>query len=162
MLRRIEADIQAVRWDAGDGELELPVKVRVHDSVFVPLAKWAMLLTGNYRCVTPDGPQAIREAVHADLDASRAVYDWVRQVCVALGAAEDDLVPFEKYANAAKGLIKPSSAARALYAGAPFIERVDRLVQTLAASKGMRNETLDRTVQLVDAQLERNRESAAA
>ena len=28
-----------------------PVKLRVHDSVFVPLAKWAMLLAGNYRCV---------------------------------------------------------------------------------------------------------------
>ena len=162
MLRRIEADIMAVRWDTGDGEVELPVKVRVHDSVFVPLAKWAMLMTGNYRCVTPEGPQAIREAVHTDIEASRAVYDWVRQVCVALGAAEVDLVPFEKYANAAKGLVKPSSAARALYGGAPFIERVDRLVQKLAASKGMRNDVVDRTVQLVDAQLERNRESAAA
>ena len=162
MLRRIEADIQAVRWDTGEGEVELPVKVRVHDSVFVPLAKWAMLMTGNYRCITPDGPVSIRDAVHGDLGASRAVYDWVRQLCVALGADEGDLVPFEKYANAAKGLVKPSSAARALYGGAPFIERVDRLVQKLAASKGMRNDVIDRTVQLVDAQLERNRESAAA
>ncbi len=162
MLRRIEADIQAVRWDTGDGEVELPVKVRVHDSVFVPLAKWAMLMTGNYRCITADGPVSIRDAVHGDLDASRAVYDWVRKACVALGAAEEDLVPFEKYANAAKGLVKPSSAARALFGGAPFIERVDLLVQKLAASKGMQNNSVDRTVQLVDAQLKRNRESAAA
>jgi hypothetical protein len=58
--------------------------------------------------------------------------------------------------------VKPSSAARALYSGAPFIERVDRLVQTLAAATGMRNETVDRTVALVDAQLERNRQEAAA
>src|SRR5690606_23578542 len=100
MLRRIEADIQAVRYDpgGGGGSVELPVKLRVHDSVFVPLAKWAMLLTGNYRCVTPDGPRSIRDAVHADLAESRAVYDWVREVCMALGAAEADLVPFEKYA----------------------------------------------------------------
>jgi hypothetical protein len=162
MLRRIEADIQAVRWDTGDGEVELPVKVRVHDSVFVPLAKWAMLLTGNYRCVTAEGPRSIRDAVHSDPDASRAVYDWVRQVCIALGADEADLVPFEKYAKAAEGLVKPSSAARALYGGAPFIERVDRLVQKLAAARGMRNHTVDRTVALVDAQLERNRQEAAA
>ena len=33
----------------------------------------------------------------------------------------------------------PSSAARALDAGAPNIERVDRLVQTIAAQKGMRS-----------------------
>ena len=164
MLRRIEADIQAVRFDPGDGSgaAELPVKVRVHESVFVPLAKWAMLLTGNYRCVTADGPRAIREAVHADLQASGQVYDWVCEVCIALGASEDDLVPFEKYAHAATGLAKPSSAARALYAGAPFIERVDRLVQALARSKDMRNDTVDRTVDLVDAQLARNREAAPA
>jgi hypothetical protein len=165
MLRRIEADIQAVRFDAGDGSggpVELPVKVRVHDSVFVPLAKWAMLLTGNYRCITPEGPRAIREAVHTDLKASRQVYDWVCELCIALGASEDDLVPFEKYASAATGLAKPSSAARALYAGAPFIERVDRLVQTLARTKGMHNEAVDRTVELVDAQLARNREAAPA
>jgi hypothetical protein len=162
MLRRIEADIRAVRFDPGDGPLELPVKVRVHDSVFVPLAKWAMLLTGNYRCITPDGPRSIREAVHTDLKASRQVYDWVCELCIALGASEDDLVPFEKYASAATGLAKPSSAARALYAGAPFIERVDRLVQALARSQGMRNDAVDRTVELVDARLARNREAAPA
>ena len=157
MLRRIEADIQAIRHDAGDGPLELPVKVRVHDSVFVPLAKWAMLLTGNYRCITPDGPRAIRDAVHGDLDASAEIYAWVRQICIDLGAAEADLVPFEKYANAAKGLAKPSSAARALFGGAPFIERVDKLVQALAAGLGKRHTALDETVALVDRQLEINR-----
>jgi hypothetical protein len=46
-------------------------------------------------------------------------------VCIELGAAPADLVPFEKYAAAASGLTKPSSAARALFAGAPNIERVD-------------------------------------
>ena len=42
----------------------------MHESVFVPLAKWAMLLTGNYRCVTPEGPRSIHDAVHSDLAAS--------------------------------------------------------------------------------------------
>src|SRR5438045_8242252 len=49
ILRQLEKDVDAARYDAGDGPLELPVKLRVHDSIFVPLAKWAMLLTGNYR-----------------------------------------------------------------------------------------------------------------
>ena len=55
----------------------------------------------------------------------------------------------------------PSSAARALFAGAPNIERVDRLVQSIAAQQGMRNAVLDETVALVDARLEMNRKAAA-
>ena len=50
---------------------------KVHDSIFVPLAKWAMLLTGNYRCVTEDGAIDIKDAVHRDLETSRSVYNWV-------------------------------------------------------------------------------------
>ena len=37
-------------------------------------------------------------------------------------------MPFEKYAAAASSLKKPSSVARALDAGATYVERVDRLV----------------------------------
>jgi hypothetical protein len=142
--------------------MELPVKLKVHDSVFVPLAKWAMLMAGNYRCVTKQGIRPIKEAVHSDIEASRSVYNWVVKLCVALGAAEKDLVPFEKYAAAANGLASPSSAARALYAGAPNIERVDRLVQAVAAQKAMRSPALDEVVALVDAQLESNRRATQA
>ena len=55
ILRQLEKDIDAVRFDAPEGKIELPVKLRVHDSIFVPLAKWSMLLAGNYRCITKDG-----------------------------------------------------------------------------------------------------------
>jgi hypothetical protein len=48
-----------------------------------------------------------------------------------------------------------------LFAGAPNIERVDRLVQAIAAEKGMRNPIVDETVALVDGQLEKNRRAAA-
>src|SRR5439155_17639877 len=158
ILRKLEADIEAVRFDG----MELPVKLKVHDSVFVPLAKWAMLISGNYRCVTKDGIRPIKEAVHGDVEASRAMYNWVVKLCVSLGANEKDLVPFEKYAAAAQSLGSPSSAARALAAGAPYIERVDRLVQAIAAQKGMRSEVLDEVVRLVDAKLEANRKAADA
>ncbi|MEE8444486.1 MAG: hypothetical protein V3S44_04000 [Alphaproteobacteria bacterium] len=161
ILRQMQADIEAVRFDDGGTERELPVKLKVHDSVFVPLAKWAMLLTGNYRCVQPDDMRPIKAAVHSDIDASRAVYAWVKDVCLAMGAAEGDLVPFEKYAAAANGLVNPSSAARALLAGAPYIERADCLVKTIAAQKGMQNDMVDATVALVDSWLEKNRAKAA-
>ena len=160
LLRSLQADIEAATFDDGEGEIALPVKLKVHDSIFVPLAKWAMLLTGNYRCVQEDGMRPIREAVHSDLARSESVYSWVCEVCRALGAAEADLVPFEKYAAAADGLIRPSSAARALDAGAVNIERADRLVQALAAQKGMQNDTVDETVARVDAWLDANRRKA--
>jgi len=160
MLRQLGADIDAVRFDTGSEKIDLPVKLKVHESVFVPLAKWSMLIAGNYRCVQKDAARSIKDAVHTDLNATRDVYSWVVKLCVSLGAAEKDLVPFEKYANAALSLGSPSSAARALFAGLPNIERVDRLVQTIAAQKGMKSAVLDETVALVDARLELNRKAA--
>ena len=161
ILQDIQAGIEAARFEVGGESLELPVKLKVHDSIFVPLAKWAMLLTGNYRCIQEGDARSIKEAVHTDLDESRSVYDWVNKLCEKMGADPADLVPFEKYANAAQGLLKPSSAARALYAGAPNIERVDCLVKTISAQHGMQSDSVDRTVSLVDARLAKNREAAA-
>jgi hypothetical protein len=160
LLRQLESDIQAIRFNTGDREVELPVKLRVHDSLFVPLAKWAMLMTGNYRCVQKDELRSIQDSVHSDIEQSRLVYNWVVDLCVSLGGDADDLVPFEKYAGAALSLVNPSSAARALAAGALNIERVDRLVQSIAADKGMQSDSVDRTVELVDGWLEKNRQKA--
>ena len=162
ILRELEAQIEAARFDTGSDKIELPVKLKVHDSIFVPLAKWAMLLAGNYRCVQKSSVRSIKEAVHSDIETSRSVYNWVVQLCKSLGADERDLVPFEKYASAAQSLVTPSSAARALAAGAPNIERTDRLVQVIAKQKGMQNAVVDETVALVDGWLEGNRRKAAA
>jgi hypothetical protein len=157
----MEADIEAARCDPGDGAIQLPVKLKVHDSIFVPLAKWAMLLTGNYRCVTADDAIDIKDAVHRDIATSSSVYNWVCGVCERLGASPNDLVPFEKYAAAANDLVRPSSAARALNNGAPNIERTDRLVQLIGAQYGMHHPVVDQTVTLVDARLAANRKAAA-
>jgi hypothetical protein len=156
ILRRLEADIEAARFEG----MELPVKLKVHDSVFVPLAKWAMLLAGNYRCIRSQGIRSIKETVHADLETSRSVYDFVVKLCVSLGASEKDMVPFEKYAAAAQSLLTPSSAARAVEAGAPHIERTDRLVKAIAAQKGLRSAAVDEIVAIVDARLAANRKAA--
>jgi hypothetical protein len=149
LLRELEADIDAVKLDGQD----VPVKLKVFDSLFVPLAKWSMLLTGNYRCITPDEPQSIRDAVHSDLKRSQAIYDHVDAIARRLGAEAEDQVPFAKYAKAAESLLKPSSAARAVASGAPFIERVDLLVKLIAHQLGMPNAEIDRTVQTVDQKL---------
>jgi hypothetical protein len=153
LLRALAADIERASG-------EIPVKLKVHDSIFVPMAKWPMLLAGNYRCIRPADMIPIREAVHGSPARSRAVYDWVARLCLRLGAQAEDLVPFEKYAKAAEGLGKPSSAARALFGGARHIERVDRLVQCIARRLGAGSETVDEIVALVDERLARNRMAA--
>jgi hypothetical protein len=161
MLRDLEASIDASRFETGEGEIELPVKLRVHESLLVPLAKWSMLIAGNYRCIGPTDVRPIQDAVHGDLEASRAIYEWVLDVCKSLGASEGDLVPFEKYARAAESLGSPSSVARALFGGAAHIERVDCVVKSIAAQQGMRSDAVDEIVALVDAKIHENRRVAA-
>ena len=161
ILRQLEKDIDGVRFDTPEGKIELPVKLKVHDSIFVPLAKWAMLLAGNYRCITTDGIRTAQEAVHSDLETSRSVYDFVNALCVKLGASPSDLVPFDKYAAAAQSLVRPASAARALNNGALYIERPDMLVQLIAKQKGVSHPVIDGIVALVDWRLGANRKKAA-
>lgn len=160
ILQVLEHDIEGARYAGLHGELiQVPVKLRVHDSVFVPLAKWAMLLAGNYRCVQPYPEEmlSIRDAVCADVNVSRTVYDWVVDVCIRLGGDANDFVPFEKYAKAATSLGNPSSAARALKQGAQNIERVDKLVALIAAQQGNQLDDIDATVAMVDNWLAENR-----
>jgi hypothetical protein len=158
LLRQMEADIEQARFDAGNGErIEVPVKLKVHDSLFVPLAKWPMLMAGNYRCIRQNDMIPIKDAVHANPEKSREIYDWVCKLCTTLGADDADMVPFEKYAKAAEGLAKPSSAARELASGAEHIERVDCLIRQIARQRGLQSDILDEIVTLVDNRLTKNR-----
>ncbi|MEO1307255.1 MAG: hypothetical protein AAFV38_04820, partial [Pseudomonadota bacterium] len=158
MLTQMQDDIAAVTLDGSD----VPVKLKVFDSLFVPLAKWSMLLTGNYRCVMANGVRPIRDAVHGDLAASERIYAHVDAIAARLGADPADQVPFAKYAKAAENLIKPSSVARAIDAGTAHVERVDRLVQRLAHTLNMPLDEIDRTVETMDARLETNADRMAA
>ncbi|MCG8622996.1 MAG: hypothetical protein MJE68_13505 [Proteobacteria bacterium] len=153
LLKQLEDDIAAVRLDGKD----VPVKLRVHDSLFVPMAKWAMLMCGNYRCIGADGIRSIHDAVYSDEAASKSVYDWVGDLTQKLGASASDQVPYEKYAAAAKQLLKPSSVARAIDAGAPHVERVDKLVAKIGKHIGMENQDLSTIASTVDKRLEANR-----
>ena len=162
MLAQLDADIAAARWTVDGQVLDIPVKLKLHASLFVPLAKWSMLLTGNYRCVLDETVQPIQQAVHGDLELSRSVYAWVAELCESLGASPEDMVPFDKYAAAATGLLKPSSAARALVAGAVQVERIDLLIKLVAAQRGRHSDSVDQTVARVDAWLARNRQAAAS
>ena len=157
LLRELEADIDALRLDGQD----VPVKLRVFESMFVPLAKWSMLLTGNYRCITQQDPRSIRDAVHGDLHLSRSIYNHVDFIAQRLGADPADQVPFEIYAKAAESLLKTSSAARAVAGGSPSIERVDLLVKLISHQLGVPNAEIDRTVRIVNQKLSESVEDSA-
>ena len=157
ILNTLAEDIEAVRVDGKD----VPVKLRVHDSLFVPFAKWSMLLTGNYRCVLETGAQAIKDAVHGDVLRSEAIYARVADLVTRLGADAEDLVPFGKYAKAANGLLKPSSAARAIEGGASEIERVDLLVNLIAEQLDMATPELRAVANTVSGRLRANQRAAA-
>ena len=161
IVRDLEKDVDAARFDTPEGKIELPVKLKAYDSIWVPLAKWAMLLAGNYRCITKDGMRTAQEAVHTNIEESRSIYNFVFDLCVKLGANPNDLVPFEKYAAAAQSLTRPASAARALNNGMPYIERADKLVQLIAKQKGLSHPVIDAGVALVDERLAANRKKAA-
>ncbi len=152
ILNTLADDIMAARYKGN----EIPVKLKVHKSLFIPMAKWSMLLTGNYRAITEGDPRSIKEAVHGDLSLSEEIYSWVDRVVQTMGAAKEDQVPFEKYANAANSLLKPSSAARAVFAGAKSIERVDKLVQAIAGNFNLSYQSVDENVKLVDRKIEEN------
>ncbi len=158
LLRNLAADIDAARFDGS----EIPVKLKVHDSLFVPLAKWPMLIAGNYRCIRRDDMIPIKDAVHSNAATARAIYDWVWKLCKRLGAEDADMVPFEKYAKAAEGLASPSSAARMLFGGAEHIERVDCLIRRIARQQGLQSDVLDEIVTLVDQRLAKNRTGGSA
>lgn len=158
MLRELEADINAVRVDGKD----VPVKLRMFDSLFVPFAKWSMLLAGNYRCVLPVGEQPIKDAVLSDIEVSESIYSHVGDIVMRLGGEASSLVPFEKYAKAATGLLKPSSAARAIAGGSENIERVDMLVMLIARQLGMAAPAVEQVAETVSKRLEENKKQQAA
>jgi hypothetical protein len=157
ILRQLERDIDAIRFNGQD----VPVRLRVHDSLFVPFAKWPMLLSGNYRCVTAGAPVSIHQAVHSDLSLSSEIYSAVKSIILRLGGNTDDLVAFDKYAAAAEHLTAPSSVARAIAGGAAAVERVDKLVQLIGRQYGITHPVIDRSVELIDAALRRAKLSAA-
>ena len=143
---------------AGTFESQSVVNRWLVEALRVPPKKAARMIdqaTQLAQSLTPTGhttPAAlpiVREAICAgELDG-----EHVDAIARRLGAEAKDQVPFEKYAKAAESLLKPSSAARAVSAGAPFIERVDLLVKLISHQLGMANVEIDGTVDVVDQKL---------
>ncbi|MXO71878.1 hypothetical protein [Alteraurantiacibacter buctensis] len=157
LLERLARDMSHLHVLSAGEPVRPPVALIAATSRHVPLVKWPMLLAGNCRSVTRAEPRPIAEAIHADLPASRALYDAVSDLVLRLGARPADLVPFDTYARAAAQLTRPSSIARALDSGAKEVERIDRLVLNLLRHHGRDVAPVAEISSLIDALLEANR-----
>lgn len=153
-LERLARDIAAVRVGTAAGDTPVPVKLIAGTSPFLPLVKLPMLMTGNYRSITPEGPIPIAEAVWRNPARSRAIYDETCAVLVARGVPPGILVPFARYAEAARALTLPSAVARALAGGATAIERADLLLPALARGRIRLSDEITGVIARIDAQLE--------
>ena len=89
MLRQLETDIAGVTVDGKD----VPVKLRIYDSLFCADGKMEHALTGNYQCVQRNGVRPICDAVHNNIEASAGMYSWVDQLACARSAQ----MPLIKY-----------------------------------------------------------------
>ena len=160
MLTSLAESIDALRVQQGGIAHQVGMRLVAHSDPLVSMAKWPMLITGNFRCWTSQGPISIADAVHADLYQSRFIYEWVSDLCVGFAAEANlpppALVPFERYAEAATTLTMPSSLARGLAAGAKRVERVDLLLQGLADQRGLSNPLLDIVANVVSQSLQNN------
>jgi ketopantoate reductase len=157
VVERLARDIDETRIAVGDEMVHPCVRLRPSTDRFIALAKWPMLITGNFRCLTEGAPVPIRDAVCHDEIESQDLYAWVQALCLRLGVKQSSVVPFEAYKKAAESLSLPSSLARALHAGATAVERIDLLVRALARREGMNHAVLDQIVLQVDGKLQNNR-----
>lgn len=157
LLEQLARDMSRLKIDVDGSMVAPPVRLLAHSSPFIPLAKWPMLIAGNCRCVQADGICTIAEAVLADSGASKAIYDQVCDLVLALGAEATMIVPFSAYAAAAQQLVRPSSAARALENGAVNIERIDRLVLQLMEDMAMETQAILPIVDCIENRLAANR-----
>lgn len=157
LLLRLARDIDATRIDVGGRPVPVPVRLVATESIYTPFAKVPMLITGNFRSIGRDREIPIRDAVWEDPARSREIYDWVRDLIVSRGAAPEVFVPFDRYAEAARSLTLPSSAARGLAGGAVRIERADLFVRALAGADAAVHDGLREIIETVEYRLLRNR-----
>lgn len=128
ILSRVARDASRIQQEWG----RPPVHLLARGSIFTPLVKWPMLVTGNCRCWNEhDEVMPIYEAINRDIGESRHLYEAVNRCLKLMGVPPNLLVPFEKYVLAAESLTRPSSLASGLQAGALDVERVDILILNL-------------------------------
>ena len=146
ILYQLENDIKKLR---------IPVYLNIIKTKFIIMAKWPMLICGNYRCVKNDKIISIYEAVNENKESSEKIYNDVVKLCLKLGAQEKTMVPFEHYFKRTKQLDAPSSIARAIDNKKNNIERFDKLLEIISLENGVKIKNLDIIIKTIDDRLEK-------
>ena len=115
-MRRLEKDIDAVRFDAPEGKIELPVSCACTTAVRAA-CQMVDAARGNYGSVTKDRHSYAQEAVLETWKSDVGLH-FVFDLCVS-SASPGDLCRSE-YAAAAQCLSRPASAARQLNKAPPI------------------------------------------
>ena len=74
------------------------------------------------------------------------ICEFADSIITGPGAGQADIVPFKKYARATDSLLKPSSAAITVAAGATVIGCVEQLIQTIGKSMGLEHPTINQSI----------------
>lgn len=136
--------------------LKHPIQIKIYDTSFVPLAKWPMLICGNYRCVKKKDFLPICDVVNSDLLLSEKIYNQVIFLCKKIGAENDIFVPFNHYQKRSKMLTGPSSVAKALKNGSNTVERTDILISQIADQFKIKIDGLDEIVNNINNWIKHN------
>ena len=138
ILSKISKKIKNSRIYFEKRKIRVPVNLNIYESFFVPISKWPMLITGNYRCINNNELISIRDAVYNDTNHSEKIYNEVQSLCLSLGAKKDDLISFESYLKVAKKLTAPSSVSRLAFSKNKNFERLDKLVEIISSLKNIK------------------------
>ena len=146
LIEKISNQIKISRYILNNKKTRIPVYLNLYDSNFVPISKWPMLITGNYRCLNNNQLMSIEEVVSQNIGLSKEIYDDVQMLCRSLGASDEELIKFETYLKVAKKLISPSSVARLAFAKNKNFERLDKLIKSLCNIKKIKIKNIDQII----------------
>lgn len=146
-LKKISNQIKISRHDIDNKKTRVPVNLNLYDSPFIPISKWPMLITGNYRCLNKNHLMSIQEIVNQNIGVSEEIYNEVLALCRSLGATDKDLIKFQSYLKVANKLTSPSSVARLAFAKNKNFERLDILIKSLCNIKKIKIKNIDQIIQ---------------
>lgn len=147
LIEKISNQIKISRYKYNNEKIRIPVYLNLYDSYFVPISKWPMLITGNYRCLNDNQLMSIQEVVYKNINLSKKIYEDVQMLCKSLGASEGELISFESYLKVAGKLISPSSVARLSYSKNKNFERLDKLIKLISNIKKIKIKNIDQIIQ---------------
>lgn len=153
LLENVCSKVNNSRLVKKNSKIRIPVKLNVFNNLFIPMTKWPMLITGNYRCLTETGIITIKEAVFKNLEESKQIYEDVLKLCLLLGANEEIMINFKTYLNAVEKLNSASSVAKAVESGNKNIERVDKLIFFLSKQTNINIFKLNEIIKLHDKKI---------